>query len=54
MEIEQEIGLIETPIERGDVTAESRKVRHIADGDVTLCLVHGALILAVRPWPRTG
>ena len=43
-EIEQAIGLIETAIERGDVTVESREVRRIADGDVTLCLAHGALI----------
>ena len=43
-EIAQAIQLIETALERGDISVTSREVRRITDGDISLCLAHGALV----------
>ena len=43
-EIEQAIRLIETALERGDIAITSREVHRLTNGDVSLCLAHGALI----------
>lgn len=43
-DIEKAIKLIETALERGDITVASRDVCRIVDGSVSLNLVHGALV----------
>ena len=44
-EIAQAIRLIETALERGDISVTSREVRRITDGDISLYLAHCALVL---------
>ncbi len=43
-EIQKAILLIENALERGDITVTSRDVHRITDGDVSMCLAHGALV----------
>lgn len=50
-EVQQAITIIETALQRGDVTVEAREVRRIADGHVSLCLAHGALIFGDEAVP---
>ena len=44
-EIAQAIQLIETALERGDISVTSREVRRITDGGISLYLAHGALVV---------
>ncbi|NKB56430.1 MAG: EAL domain-containing protein [Alphaproteobacteria bacterium] len=44
VEIEQAVLLVETALERGDVSVTTRRVHRLSSGDVSLCLAQGALV----------